>query len=173
MQYPAMFTKKFVPQVMPGILAVCLEQWCACTLTLWVLCTIHWGYQLQFLSCPTCFGKVITTSVSEEASPVLREEICVLLRKGAIQVVPQWKMEEIVVTSFSQFTPDEQAPQTLQVQNAYSTSSAILSASPGMVYISGFAYFAYHQSTQGTENSWGTPSKGLHTNFRSCCSGCP
>lgn len=34
--------------------------------------------------------------------------------------------------------------QTSQVQNAYSTSFAILSASPGMAYIGGSAYFAYH-----------------------------
>ncbi|CAM4510102.1 unnamed protein product [Leuciscus chuanchicus] len=46
------------------------------------------------------------------------------------------------------FTAVEQTPQTLQIQNAHSTSSTILSASPGMVHIGGFdrCVFPCHNS---------------------------
>lgn len=70
------------------ILAVCLERWHACTLTLWLLHTIP--VAVAFFHAPLCFGRVIATLVSERAFPVLREE------EVAIQVVPQGKMDKEV-----------------------------------------------------------------------------
>lgn len=123
----------------------------ACALTPWVLRTIHWGYQLQFLSRPTCFGRVITTTVSEEASPVLMEEICVLLSKGAIQVVPQGKMEEGFYSRYFLLpiygTSDITSSKCLQYVICYSLCI------PGNGIHWWICIFCISQSTQGTENS--------------------
>lgn len=40
------------PRGMMGILAARLKRWHACAPTLGVLCSIQWGYRLQFLACP-------------------------------------------------------------------------------------------------------------------------
>lgn len=64
-----------------------------------------------------------------------------------------------------------QALQALQVQNAYSASPVIPSASPGLVYISEFdrCIFSHHNPPRSQKFSEVFfSSRGLHTSFGSC-----
>ncbi len=54
----------------------------------WVLHTVDRGYKIQFGSCPLLFYGVFPTLVGPEQALVMEQEVAILLRKEAIEVVP-------------------------------------------------------------------------------------
>ncbi len=70
-------------------LAQRLEAWLTLpSLSRWLTRTIRLGYAIQFARQPPKFNGILETSVAVRNSPVLREEIAVLLAKDAIEPVP-------------------------------------------------------------------------------------
>ncbi len=177
-----------IPQVMTGILAVCLERWRACARTPWVLRSIQWGYRLQFLVHPPCFSGVITTSVSERDSPVLRDKIRILLCKGAIQVVPQESTEEGFYRGVISSSQRKAGDYVLSWICGSWTSTSDVSSSRCLRYVifcahcvpgiglhqwTWLMHISISQSARGTENFGGSPSRRLHKSFKSCRSAYP
>ncbi len=60
----------------------------------WLTHTIRLGYVIQFTRRPPKFNGVLETSVEVRNAPVMREEIAVLLAKGAIKPVPPAEMRQ-------------------------------------------------------------------------------
>ncbi len=54
----------------------------------WVLHTVDRGYKIQFGSCPLLFNGVFPTLVGPEQALVTEQEVAILLRKEATEVVP-------------------------------------------------------------------------------------
>ncbi len=76
-------------------LAQRLEAWLALPIpSRWLTRTIRLGYAIQFARRPPKFSGVLETSVRAQNAPVLREEIAVLLAKGAIEPVPPAEMRQ-------------------------------------------------------------------------------
>ncbi len=72
-----------------------LEAWLALpSPSRWLTRTIRLGYAIQFARRPPKFSGVLETSVRAQNAPVLREEIAVLLAKGAIEPVPPAEMRQ-------------------------------------------------------------------------------
>ncbi len=72
-----------------------LEVWLALpSLSRWLTRTIRLGYAIQFARRPPKFSGVLETSVAARNTPVLREEIAVLLAKDAIEPVPPAEMRQ-------------------------------------------------------------------------------
>ncbi len=72
-----------------------LETWLTLLrLSRWLTRTIRIGYVIQFARRPPKFNGVLETSVAVWNSPVLREEIAVLLAKDAIEPVPPAEMRQ-------------------------------------------------------------------------------
>ncbi len=70
-------------------LAQRLEAWLTLpSLSRWLTRTIRLGYAIQFARRPPKFNNVLETPVAVQNTPVLREEIAVLLAKDAIEPVP-------------------------------------------------------------------------------------
>ncbi len=75
--------------------AHCLEMWLTLLrLSRWLTRTIRLGYVIQFARRPPKFNGILETSVAVWNSPVLREEIAVLLAKDAIEPVPPAEMRQ-------------------------------------------------------------------------------
>ncbi len=76
-------------------LAQRLEAWLTLpSLSRWLTRTIRLGYAIQFARRPPKFNGVLETSVAVRNTPVLREEIAVLLAKDAIEPVPPAEMRQ-------------------------------------------------------------------------------
>ncbi len=76
-------------------LAQRLEVWLTLpSLSRWLTRTIRLGYAIQFARRPPKFNGVLEMSVAVRNSPVLREEIAVLLAKDAIEPVPPAEMRQ-------------------------------------------------------------------------------
>ncbi len=60
----------------------------------WLTRTIRLGYVIQFARRPTKFNAVLETSVAVRNSPVLREDIAILLAKDTIEPVPPAEMRQ-------------------------------------------------------------------------------
>ncbi len=60
----------------------------------WLTRTIRLCYMIQFARRPPKFNGILETLVAAQNAPVLREEIAVLLAKGAIEPVPLAKMRQ-------------------------------------------------------------------------------
>ena len=88
---PTVGTSAIVP-IRP--LAQCLAAWLMLPApSRWLVRTIRLGYAIQFAKRPPRFRGVRFTSVAPDATPVLREEIAVLLAKDAIEPVPPAEMK--------------------------------------------------------------------------------
>ncbi len=76
-------------------LAQRLEAWLTLpSLSRWLTRTIRLGYAIQLTRRPPKFNGVLETSVAVQNTPVLREEIAVLLAKDAIEPVPPAEMRQ-------------------------------------------------------------------------------
>ncbi len=76
-------------------LAQRLEAWLTLpSLSRWLTRTIRLGNAIQFARRPPKFNGVLETSVAVRNTPVLREEIAVLLAKDAIEPVPPAEMRQ-------------------------------------------------------------------------------
>ncbi len=82
-------------------LAQRLEAWLTLpSLSRWLTRTIRLGYAIQFARRPPKFNGVLETSVAVRNTPVLREEIAVLLAKDAIEPVPPAEMRQGIYSPY-------------------------------------------------------------------------
>lgn len=59
----------------------------------WLLCVIERGYTLQFRHRPPSFNGMVQCLALPQNAPVLRQEVCSLLEKGAIEKIPPSELE--------------------------------------------------------------------------------